>query len=95
MKVTLHYWAQVKQAAGIACEELELNAPCSAQELGEQAAERHGDPLRSFLLGEDNTPRRNLLLIVDDVHVRWNEPFPLQGGEEVTVLPPISGGLGR
>jgi molybdopterin/thiamine biosynthesis adenylyltransferase/molybdopterin converting factor small subunit len=95
MKVTLHYWAQVKQAAGVAREEFEVDAPCTAQALVVLAAQKHGDPLRRFLLGSDGTPHRHLMLIIGDRHVAWEEPVALEGGEEITLLPPISGGSDR
>ena len=95
MKVTLHYWAQVKQAAGLAREEFEVEAPCTAQDLVVRAAEDHGDPLRGFLLGSDGAPHKHLMLIIGDRHVAWDAPYTLEGGEEITLLPPISGGSGR
>jgi molybdopterin converting factor small subunit len=49
MKVNVNYLAQLKQAAGISSESVELNTPCSVQDLVTRLAENHGEPLRSFL----------------------------------------------
>ena len=92
MKVTVNYWAQVKNAAGKASEEVDLVEPCSVQELVSRLAAANGDPLKSFLLDDSGSPRTNLLLIVGDRHVNWDDSCRVQDGDVVTILPPISGG---
>ena len=93
MKITVHYWGQIKQAAGRESEVVELPEAPTPRELVRHVAGLRGDPLQSFLLEDDGSPRRHLLLIVDDRHVNWDEETPLRDGAELTVMPPISGGL--
>ncbi len=90
--MTVKYCAQIKQAIGIASEVVELEGDCSAQELITRLAQQHGEPVRSFLLDREGRHRTNNLLIVGDEQVQWATPRPLEDGDEVTVLPPISGG---
>ena len=53
MKVTIEYAAQVKRAAGIAAETVEVDPACTLQELLKRAAERHGEPLRRLLFADN------------------------------------------
>ena len=92
MKVTVNYLAQLKQAAGISSEHINLNAPCSVQELVAQVAEKHGEPLRSFLLDSSGHLRNNILLIIDDTQVHLEAPVQVKEGDSVTFLSPLAGG---
>ena len=92
MIVTVRYCAQIKQAIGFASEAVELDGTCSAQDLVHRLAEKHGDPVRSFLLDDGGHLRINNLLVVGEDQVRWETPRLLEDGDVVTILPPISGG---
>lgn len=92
MTITVHYSAQIKQAAGIAEESVDIESGCSAQDLISRVAERHGEPLRGFLVDESGAFRTNNLLVVGDEQVDWATPRALHDGDVVTILPPISGG---
>lgn len=92
MKVTVEYTAQVKQAAGISAEEVELDKTCSVQDLVTWIAAAHGDPLRGILLDADGDVHPSLLLFVGDTQVRPRDSAPLNDRDVVTILSPISGG---
>jgi len=92
MNVTVQYCAQIKQAVGITSEVVELDGSCSAQDLILRLAEKHGDPVRGFLLDDDGRQRINNLLVVGEDQVCWNTPRLLEDGDVVMILPPISGG---
>lgn len=79
MKVRLCYFASLRDAAGTAVEEIEIGHGDAAH-LYENVAERHG-----FVL-----PRARLRLVVNGEIVDWARP--LQAGDEVVFLPPVSGG---
>jgi molybdopterin converting factor small subunit len=92
MKIRVRYFGQIKNAAGVAEEEITLPESCSARALVMTLAERHGDPLKNHLLGSDGAPRPSVLLSVGDQMVRPNESAALKDGAVVTVLTPIAGG---
>lgn len=92
MKIAVQYWAQIKKAAGLDREEIELDGALTPRQLVQKVAGDHGDPLKSFLLEDDGEPRKHLLLIVGDRHVNWDDEQALSDGDELTIMPPISGG---
>jgi molybdopterin converting factor small subunit len=92
MKVTVEYAAQIKQAAGRAAEELEIEPSTTVQDLALQLAERHGAALRQLLLSGDGGLSRSILLFVGNEQVRPESPHPLRDRDVVTILSPISGG---
>jgi molybdopterin converting factor small subunit len=92
MKVTVEYAAQVKQAAGVGSETVELGDGCSVQDLVGRVAELHGEPLQRVILDADGKLHPSILLFVGDNQVRGDNPVPLHESDVVTFLSPISGG---
>lgn len=92
MKVNVNYLAQLKQAAGISSESVELNTPCSVQDLVTRLAENHGEPLRSFLLDTRGNLCTSILIVVGDTQVHWETPVQLKEGDVISFLSPLAGG---
>jgi molybdopterin converting factor small subunit len=91
VRVAVRYMAQLRQAAGAACEQVELDRPCSVGELLTRVADRHGGPFRDLLLDARGGVRPAVLLFVGDEQVR-PERAGLGDGDVVTVLTPMAGG---
>ncbi len=92
MNVTVNYLAQLKQAAGISSENIVVEKPCSVQELAIQIAEKHGEPLRSFILGPTGSLSNSILVLVGDNQIHWDEPIPVKEGDVISFMSPIAGG---
>jgi molybdopterin converting factor small subunit len=92
MNVTVYYMAQLKQAAGVGSETIELAGPCTATELVRLLADRHGPALRRLLLNEGGEMQPTILLFVNDVQVMKGNDVMFQDGDEVSFLSPIAGG---
>ncbi|NOX54903.1 MAG: MoaD/ThiS family protein [Planctomycetes bacterium] len=92
MKVKVEYAAQVKRAAGVSSEEFEFTGPCTLGELLDRIVERHGDAIREVLLDQEGCLQPSMLVFVGEDQVRGDQARPLQDGDVVTFLPPISGG---
>lgn len=92
MKIRVEYAAQIKQAAGTASESIEVDAPCSVQQVVERIAEAHGEPLKSLLYDGSGTLHPSILLFVRDNQVRRDHHVQLTDNDVVTLLSPISGG---
>ncbi|MCH7989228.1 MAG: MoaD/ThiS family protein [Planctomycetes bacterium] len=92
MQVTVVYAAQVKRAAGVASENVDVDATCSVQDLLTQVAAARGNALKNILFDDDGVLHPSILLFVRDSQIRWETPFELNDRDVVTVLSPISGG---
>ena len=92
MKVLVRYMAQLRAAAGVAAETVDLDGPCTASELAARLAAGHGDALRRLLLGSDGRPHPAVLVFVGDTQAAAGEPVPLKDGDVVTLLSPVAGG---
>jgi molybdopterin converting factor small subunit len=90
--IAVRYMAQVRQAAGVAAEEVELGGACPVGDLLARLAERHGAPLRRLLLDAHGAPQRTLLVFVGNEQVAPGERPLLADGDVVTVLSPMAGG---
>jgi molybdopterin converting factor small subunit len=92
MKITIHYMAQLKQAAGTPAEQVILDAPCTVGELVRRLAEQHGEPLRRLLLDGQGGLQPTNLFFIGDEQVQPSDCAALKDGDVVTVLSPIAGG---
>jgi molybdopterin converting factor small subunit len=90
VKISINYMAQVKRAAGVGAEQVELDRPCSASELVARLA-RERPALRALLLDADERLQPSVLLFVGDEQV-GTDAAALRDGDAVTVLAPMAGG---
>jgi molybdopterin converting factor small subunit len=90
MRVTIHYMAQIKRAAGCASENVEVAADSTLCDALRALADRHGAAFRAMLLDDTGEPRRSLLFFVGDEHA---EPARLvRDGDAIAILAPMAGG---
>ena len=92
MKVTIHYFAQLGALAGESERRLEIDAPCTAQELVTRLAADYGADFRAIAFDEGGDLAPSVLLFVDDRQVRWEEPAALAEGSSVLLATPVAGG---
>lgn len=71
--------------------EVEIEAE-SVRDLVMKLVERFGSELGNRLLDQDMRLRRFVNLYVNDSLVAWDEDRPLRDGDEVLILPAVSGG---
>jgi molybdopterin converting factor small subunit len=92
MRLTIRYMAQVRQAAGTASEQVEVDRPCTAAELLVRLAAERGGAFARLVLDEAGGPQPTLLLFRGDDQIAPGDPDTLQHGDVVTILSPIAGG---
>ena len=92
MRVQVEYLAQIKQAAGVAREHVELDRPCLLHEFVLKLADRRGEPFRKLLVDVNGQLHSTILLFLNDEQVAAGKHVELQGGESVTLLSPMAGG---
>ena len=89
MHVTVEFFGPAREAAGQSRLGVDCDTPATAQELVARLARERGGRLAYLLLADDRLAPF-VLVAVNDVQVAG--PVPLKDGDEITVLPPVSGG---
>ena len=79
MQVRIHYFAVLREQAGVADESVETTAATPA-DLYEQVRASHGFTL----------PRAMLKVAINDEFCEWSQR--LQPGDRVVFIPPVAGG---
>jgi molybdopterin converting factor small subunit len=92
MKIAVKYMAQVRHAAGVSSEEVEVAAGCSVPELLTALAAHRGEALRRLLLESSGSPHRAILVFVGERQATTEAPVDLRDGDVVTILSPMAGG---
>lgn len=92
MRVTVEFFAQLRQLTGTASETLDLEPPCTAQELVQRLAGRYGDEFRSLVMKADDQIGGSVLVFVGDEQILWSDPHWLSDGDSVCIATPIAGG---
>lgn len=92
MQITVEYAAQIKRSARIGSEKFEVPAGSNLCDLFAAITERHGDALKELLLDSRGTPRKSILVFVDEDHIVDTSSLPLKDQSTVTIMTPISGG---
>lgn len=92
MKLTIEYKTQIKSAAGIAREDIELEGDCTLKAAVQHVAQKHGDPLKKMLLDPEGHLQKAILLFLKDQHINWSDSPELTDGDVITLFSPISGG---
>lgn len=92
MNITVEYAAQVKKAAGIAAETLDVPDATTAQDIVRQVADAHGAALSELILDAEGRLHPSILMFVGDDQIAWDTALTLQNSDVVTILSPVSGG---
>ena len=92
MRITLQYATQVKRAAGVGSETLDVPSPCGIADVVRLAAERRGEALRKMLFDDAGHVQPSLLLFVGDRQIGREDSVSVREGDVVTIMAPISGG---
>jgi molybdopterin converting factor small subunit len=92
MQITIKYLAQLKQAAGITHETIDIELPCVPSTVLQRLSERHNDHFRRLLFDQDGKLHPAILLFVGQNQVRPDTPCIFREGDIMTILSPMAGG---
>ncbi len=92
MNVTFSYFAQVRRAAGVESETVELPDGTDLAAAVAKVAGRHGDELKAIVLDEDGGVRPSILLLVDGAPVARGTSPALADGGAVSIFSAVAGG---
>ncbi len=92
MKVTLTYYGQLRQIAGVESQSSEYPHPIGLGDLIADLGKRYGPDFGKILFDESNRLRPSVIILLNDALVA-REPLPLlKDGDKVVLLPAIAGG---
>ena len=89
MRVTVEFFGPAREAVGQARLGVDCEPPVTAQDLVARLARERGGRLAHLLLAADRLVPSVLIAIND---VQATGPVALRDGDEITLLPPVSGG---
>lgn len=92
MRVTIKYLAQLRHAAGIAAEDIDIESPCTLPRLLTTLAQRAESALGRFLLHARSGVQPAILVFHGDTLIRSDSELILKEGDTITLLPPMAGG---
>lgn len=92
MTITVEYFAQSRITAGVRRESVELDDNARLDDLLAKLIELHGEPMRHLLGGIGDDRSAGLVVAVGGRQVAPKEVVLLHDGENVLLVPAISGG---
>jgi molybdopterin converting factor small subunit len=90
MRVTVHYFAQLKRAAGVASETIVVEPNATLAQLVQLLGTKHSDTFRAMAIDGAGHPQSTLLYAVGDEQADLDRV--LNEGDVVTILAPMAGG---
>ena len=92
MKVTVTYYGQFRQVAGVEKEAVDIDEGGGIADVAAKLVEKHGEAVQNILLTQDNKVRGNLLVTVNDESIDADNQVPLKDGDEISLHTALSGG---
>lgn len=92
MRITLSYFAQVRRAAGVETETLDVPDGADLAAVIAEVAGLHGDDLKALVLDEDGAVRPSILLLVNGAPVSRGTSPTLGDGSAVSIFSAVAGG---
>jgi len=92
MQIRVEYAAQLKRAAGMARETVDVPESARLDDLVQRITEQHDAALRNILLDDQGRVHPSILVFIGERQIRRDENCELNDGDVVSFLSPISGG---
>jgi len=92
MKVTLEYFGQLRPAAGVNAESMEVTDGTTAQDALKQVALKYGGVFSRIVLDDNGGIRPSLMVIVNERAIDKSTPHLLANGDAVGLLAAMAGG---
>ena len=91
MKVTAHYFGQLRQTARIGSEACDVPDGSTVRDFLETLAGRHGEAF-GLIVFADDCLRPSVMVLVNGSAIDKDKPRTLSDGDEVKLLAAIAGG---
>ncbi len=95
MKITITYFGQARTLAGTRTEVVEVPDEATLQVAVGRVAGTHGEPFDRLVFDADGSPKRSVLLAVNDAVPPPGAAAALKDGDEISVQTAIAGRFTR
>jgi molybdopterin converting factor small subunit len=92
VKITVKYFGQLRQVAGVEGEDGECPAETTVQDYLKNVAKRHEATFSRILFDEQDRLRPSVIVAINDAVVGRGRPCILKDNDQVTLLAAIAGG---
>ena len=92
MKITIQYYGQSRDMAGIDSEMIEASSDAIVSYIVEKAVEARGENLQKLLLSPDGGVRPSVLVSVNDEIVASSGTTKLKDGDHISLFTAMAGG---
>lgn len=92
MKVTLHYYGQLRQLANRESEVVEIPAPQIMTDLLHAIAGKYDAAFSKILFNDRQQPSSSVMLLINQEPAPRDPPPLVHDGDEVSLIPAIAGG---
>jgi molybdopterin converting factor small subunit len=92
MRITVEHWNQLREAAGIASESVELAEGDGLPELMRRLVARHGSDWSALVLAADGSLRPSTIVSCNGELGPCRRPLRLRDGDVLALLLPVAGG---
>ena len=92
MKITVDYFGQLRQIAGVESESGEWSEGTDVQTCLRDLAGRYGEEFANIVFQVDGALRGSLVVLVNGEAIVKAQPHALQDGDQVNLLAAIAGG---
>lgn len=95
MKVSVRYFATLREITGQREEKIELREDSTVKDLLNRLVERHGSRFKEYVVEEETgTPRAHLLFLINGTSINSLEGLSTRLTDDcvVALMPPVGGG---
>ncbi len=92
MNITIEYFGQLRQAADLESETVDIDDGLTLPQLLSARAAHFGDDFKKILLNDQGDPRPSVILVRNGAALDRNNLPTLQNGDRLRLLAAIAGG---
>lgn len=92
MKITINYFGQLRQAAAVDSETIEIPDDSTIKKALKTRADHYGQSFEKVVLDEQGNIRPSVLVVVNGKGVDVQSLPAIGDGDEITFMPAIAGG---
>jgi len=94
MKITVKYFAALREIVGKKEDLLELDADLTVENLLEALSDKYGEEFQEYIYNEEGRLRENLQFLIDGKSISTSKGIKtkLHNSSQFVIIPPVGGG---